>query len=840
MTVRYLFVVTFLTFSISLLAQTMSEYYQKGIDNYGTSPDSSIYYFDLCAKKGYELKRDSDTISSCIHNIGIVLRDKKNMIYQSIIFLDSARVIRLNYENRQELVAKSYFNVGESYYLLGDYDAAIDYYKEAVKIAKNTDRTLHFKALKNLGGIYLNKQDYQEALRYFNECERLYQEDSQLSKIYINKGYAYDGLKDYEKAIKFYEKASDRCNNSCEDLSKIYNNLSISNRKMGNYAIAKKYIYRAIEAEGGNVMSDYDNNLGDIFFDENNFDSALYYHRKAIVKEEPKFEKLLLGEVQISDKGIIHSGDKLNVLIYLSSLAHTYYALGEKEKSHFIYRLCQTEINSILEDVANPESKLGLIQRSNELFDRAINVAYEIEDYRTAFTLSEQRKAVMLMDNLLQIDKQKYSGVPSKLLDSLLYLKKNSSDKTELYEFENSIKKTYPKYAEVSQQSRRIDIDEIKRDLIGEKSVLIEFFISKNFIYVFKIDKDGVEVERIENQISNNIQKLNEIITNRNMRRTEYIDSARNIYETLLYNVLNDVASNTQLIIIPDGILYKTPFDALLVSDPDGDFFDLGSMDYLIEHYPITYGYSASVLLQNNKSNTKNNGKGNTMLALAPVFESSDDIIYCSDTLSPLALNISEAREAIKYFDGKMDDGTHKFSFLNQARNADYILFSTHAFASADDDSKNKIYLNKDSCLLMNDIQYEQFQAQMVVLSACETGKGRNEVGEGVLSFARSFAYAGVPSVTMNLWEADDETSSKIIPMYFKYIKKGYSKSEALRKAKLNYIKAKPNNTPYMWASLAHIGNPQPTFNTRDFNLWWLLIAVVILTLLWLLKNRFS
>jgi len=836
MNVKYLFIIAFFAFVSNLsFAQDSLQFihYQNGRSVYTSSPDSSIYYFDLCAKRGYELKEDSitlTTIANCIHNIGFIYREVKNQIYQSLIFLDSAKVIYSRYEDKN-LLLRSYFNIGESYYQLGDYNTAIDYYNEAVSFSDGRDPKLHSVALNNIGGIYLDKQEYTKALKYFNKSEAVDSANEQLFNIYLNKGHAYDGLGDYNKAIEFYEKAYKKTDEDNEKLFKVYNNLSVAYRKIGDYKIAQKYVRKGIKLNDSKSKSGRYNNLGDIFFNENQLDSALYYHKKAVITEAPEFEKLL-KDTRIPDEEITHSGDKLDVLIYLSSFAHTLYKSKQKKEAHKVYQLCQKQINTILKYVSSPESKLELIQKSDELFNHAINVAYETGEYETAFIFSEQRKAVMLLDNLQQIDKQRYSDVPSELLDSLLILQRKIADKncdrckTQLSELKTSMRK-YPKYEVFNTQD--VDIAKIKSELVGDNSVLIEFFVGDDAIYVFKVHDtiDAHKVDRIE--LDTLIRGLDDVMS-ADMNRIRYKDYAIKIYNHVFAEFLKDVPEGIQLIIIPDGILYKTPFDALLVTEPQGYYYDLESMDYLIEHYPITYGYSANVLLQNNKSTSKSNDKSNTMLALAPEF--------LGGILPKLKENIAEAQESIKHFDGKVDDGTDKSTFLDQARIADYLLLATHASASVADNLKSKIFLSDQEYILMNDIQYEKFQAKMVVLSACETGKGKNEIGEGVLSFARGFAYAGVPSVTMNLWKTDDETSSKIIPRYFKYIKKGYSKPEALRKAKLDYIETEPNSSPNKWASLAHIGNPQATFNTCNFNLWWLIIVIILVASLWFLKNR--
>ncbi len=148
MNIKYLFIIGFFAFTSMSFAQDSIQFvhYQNGRSVYGSSPDSSIYYFNLCAKRGYELKEDSitlTTISNCIHNIGFIYREVKNQIYQSLIFLDSAKVIYSRYGDKN-LLSRSYFNIGESYYELGDYNTAIDYYNEAIKFSiKTNDKFIH-------------------------------------------------------------------------------------------------------------------------------------------------------------------------------------------------------------------------------------------------------------------------------------------------------------------------------------------------------------------------------------------------------------------------------------------------------------------------------------------------------------------------------------------------------------------------------------------------------------------------------------------------------------------------------------------------------------------------
>jgi len=130
--------------------------------------------------------------------------------------------------------------------------------------------------------------------------------------------------------------------------------------------------------------------------------------------------------------------------------------------------------------------------------------------------------------------------------------------------------------------------------------------------------------------------------------------------------------------------------------------------------------------------------------------------------------------------------------------------------------------------------------ADLVVLSACDTGNGALQSGEGVMSLARSLSYAGCASSMVSLWSIDDCATSKITQTYYEHLAKNKSKDFALGKAKLEYI----NNTtdklqahPYYWAGLIQTGNVTPiTLNESSFkNNVGIMVALIILTFIWAL-----
>jgi len=107
-----------------------------------------------------------------------------------------------------------------------------------------------------------------------------------------------------------------------------------------------------------------------------------------------------------------------------------------------------------------------------------------------------------------------------------------------------------------------------------------------------------------------------------------------------------------------------------------------------------------------------------------------------------------------------------------------------------------------------------QLKAKMVVLSSCYTGTGKLYAGEGVLSLARGFIFSGSRSVVMSLWEVDDKEGTEIIKLFYKYLKSGNNKSEALRKARLNYLGGADmlRAHPYYWSTLVNYGDDSPLY----------------------------
>ena len=136
-----------------------------------------------------------------------------------------------------------------------------------------------------------------------------------------------------------------------------------------------------------------------------------------------------------------------------------------------------------------------------------------------------------------------------------------------------------------------------------------------------------------------------------------------------------------------------------------------------------------------------------------------------------------------------------------------------------------------------------KLKADMVVLSACNTGFGKIEDGEGIMSLARGFMYAGVPSIISTLWSVNDQSTANIMKGFYKYLNDKDKKSVALQKAQVEYLNSSDNITahPFYWSGFILIGNNQPVYSITPYVKWGIpafFLFVIIFTIVWFKLRR--
>jgi CHAT domain-containing protein len=276
------------------------------------------------------------------------------------------------------------------------------------------------------------------------------------------------------------------------------------------------------------------------------------------------------------------------------------------------------------------------------------------------------------------------------------------------------------------------------------------------------------------------------------------------------------------LIIVPDGPLHYLPFETLDLSGK-----------YLIEEFAVSYAPSAAVLAELGVRNDQEAGQHRADIALFADPELNPAILsknganstggwmralYVDEGLqiSPIPSSAAEARAVARYADRASEIYTGEQASERRVKSERLdrfriIHFATHGLVSRQSPARSALVLSsgeggEDGFLQAREIYNLRLASDLVVLSACQTARGRLLAGEGVEGLARAFLYAGARSVVASLWDVNDERATRFMESFYRYLSEGKSKSEALRAAKLDFL-SHASAAPRDWAAFVLIGD---------------------------------
>ncbi|MDP2424520.1 MAG: CHAT domain-containing protein, partial [Bacteroidales bacterium] len=298
-----------------------------------------------------------------------------------------------------------------------------------------------------------------------------------------------------------------------------------------------------------------------------------------------------------------------------------------------------------------------------------------------------------------------------------------------------------------------------------------------------------------------------------------YKNLGYDLYE-LMIKPVDDVLSGKRLIIIPDHQLGYLPFEVLITEQTLPGPVDFSGLPYLMLDHPISYTYSATLLFTHFH---RRNIKPYRILAFAPDYFTQDKR-KVSDSqraeLLPIPWAKTEAKNISSTYLAKsyLGDKATEISFKSKAPGFKVLHLAMHTLIDNENPLYSKLVFSpptdslEDGFLNTYELFNLELNADLAVLSACKTGDGRLSRGEGIMSLARGFFYAGVPSIVMTLWSVDDKASSELVILFYQYLSKGYKKDKALQMAKLAFLSSsdKLKSHPHFWAGFVNIGETAP------------------------------
>jgi len=441
-------------------------------------------------------------------------------------------------------------------------------------------------------------------------------------------------------------------------------------------------------------------------------------------------------------------------------------------------------------------------------------------------------------------DKQKVKQLKARLFE-------NKAKYDRLIAF---LEKTYPKYHDLKYKVSDIDFAELqnslkkdkRKDRNKDKLTLIEYFIGTAQIYIFTISEKGYHVTKVakEANFERDVKAFRNSLYYKIENKT--YDYGISFYKQLIEPIEMYIIGK-RLMVIPDAVLGIISFEALIDANQLAgkkiakDNFP--ALPYLLKKYNFSYTYS-SMLLMNQQP--KEQEYKYDYLAFAPIFRDNNKMVapptssrsglaennleyleeeqerkYDGNYASPLLATEQEVDEISLLFEKnkravfKEKNATEDALKSLQLTDYKYIHFATHGFVDTQNPALSGIMLYKkdtnheDGILHSSEVYNLKLNADLVVLSACETGLGKVVKGEGIVGLSRSFLYAGAKNMMVSLWRVNDEATKELVVDFYHKLEKGrnVSKAEALRKAKLAFLKDKKYAMPYYWNGFVLISN---------------------------------
>lgn len=774
---------------------------------------------------------------------------------------------------------KTFFisNLASTYKDIDDYKTARELYQKTINYLK-----YHENPNKDLIEDFINshmdlaycsalEDQWKTSLFHLKEVEKIQaQHDYYYRKsiLYSTYGLLYFRMKDYDKAKAYYLKSIEAANESIG---------------LVNSETPHRYL-----------------DLGDIAAIENDYNLAIKYYQKALEVSSVDFSDIdgvsnpIKENVRSYNFLTRIAKEKATTLLKRFQKEQT---TSDLLASYETILLAIDGLEYISKTIKNVESKQRWLHRSLiQTFEKAIEIAvtvyHETDEQQylnAAFRMAERSKSMLMMEAFQENDAMITGGIPEELADkignledALVFEEKQLFDariakddviqkeaqeaifeiRHELDAIKSKIEDQYPEYFALKYATNTASLSDIQAQL-DNNTMLLEYFEGKQQVYIFSITNQSITVHQFQQDkaYQNHLQKLLRGLVSINPFRDKpvraynnFVEHASALYKKLLKEQIN--SDHPHLIIIPDGTLGYLPFEVLLDQPVDllsqGDHStNFSTLPYILRNYTINYNYSATLLLR--QLGQTRMATNHNIFALAPSYEESiapewreKQAVLLRDKLGELPGAIEEVNALKEKFSGKFLVGTaaNETLFKEEASTYGILHLAMHGLVNHKQPNFSGLALTEDhsktedNFLYAYEIKELDLHADLVVLSACETGSGKYQRGEGVVSIGRSFMYAGTPALLMTLWKLNDQTGSFIIAEFYKNIQAGMTKDEAIRQAKLIYLNQASMSSahPFLWAPFIQVGDFSPiSINSRSSNLWIYATVGSILLLLSLL-----
>ncbi len=805
--------------SMGLAKWNMSEY------------GNAIRYYNRSVK----IAKETNNIwaeGRCYSSIGLIYWEQG--LYAKALEYTEKSLKIANKINDNEGKAYCLGNLAIIYDDIGEMDKTLEYYKLALELSEKIGNKGEIaRNLGNLGCINHKFKNFDAAFNY------------------------------YKKAIKIFHELDDQ-----KSLAVFYGNLGALMIESGNYKEAEQNLAKALQiakkTEIDRTIAEQLISFGFFYYKLNHFDDAFQNFNEAR-KLAQKINASQIYWLAQSGLGMVcRSQSKPK-----EALGHYIKAVEKIEGTQRMLPIEQfqsgfldenmspyVEIISLLSEMYDAEPAENYDKRAFYFAERAKARSFlqNLIESRTSINNEVpgdlKQREQKILKNISEKQKQLFTENPGNRERRKLL--------SELKEYENDfekikreIKSANPKYMNLY-SPEPCDVEKIQKDILQPGDVLLEYSVQEQGSHVWLLSKNKFcyfELpckDSITKAVENYLYTIDKPAGISNSF-SNHIIKGKELFDLILKPCLKEINKHDHLIIVADDILHFLPFESLVKQiSKTGN-----TPTYLIEEHSISYSPSATSLAFLSYDSRIYERQQKQLLAFAdPVFKKSstdmetrgrlfrsgepdtplktDDETgifnrnrtsgYQFSAISYTGTEVKEISglfpkdETVCYFGTYASEYRLKTEQLDQYK---YLHFATHGLIDESKAFRSGIVLStnktssEDGLLQVNEILNLKLHAEMVVLSACQTARGKLYQAEGIVGISRSFIYAGSSSVVVSLWNINDRSTSFIMKEFYTAILNNQNKSQALQSAQLSMLRSdrKLYRHPYYWAPFILIGN---------------------------------
>lgn len=801
--------------------------------------DKAEQYFQRGLTIDERLVPNSEDVATDLHNLGVIAKDRGNLDKAETYFLQ-ALTIEERLAPGNLTIAYIFDNLGVVAEYRGDLDQAEDYHKRALAIREKLapDSLAVAASLTNLGAVAQERGDSPKTEEeYFRQA------------LAIRERVAPDSL-DFADSL-----------NSLGDLTQASGDLA---KAEGYYEQA--LTIRTKVAPGGLVVADSLSGLGNVERLRNNLAKAEAYYNQALeIRKRQASETTDYADTLAALGGIMRKQGQTDAASQLFQeaadvLESQTARLGGSGEVRAGFRAAHAEYYmdyvDLLVEQKRPEAAFQVLERSRARTLLETLAAGHV-DIRQGVDLS-----LLDRERALQASIRGRTNLRIDLMDAkptqaqLAGLNHEIDELVKQYqEVEGQIRASSPKYTALT-QPRPLRAKEVQEKLLDADTLLLEYALGKERSYVFALTPTTLDVYELprRSEIESTALRLYSRLTSQSelsyQGRADLAEASE-----LSRMVLGPVAArlgNKRLLIVSDGVLQYIPFAILPIPDSatGDDVATSRSPIPLVAEHEIINLPSASVLavLRDQQARRRSVSPKAVAVLADPVFNKNDPRVLSADKQVPAAkgpapvlegkltrsigdislragehsslprlvfsrreaaaiMTLTPPGEGLEALDFQASRETATSADLAQYR---IVHFATHGLLDSKHPELSGLVLSlvnqqgkpQNGFLDLQDVYNLNLAADLVVLSSCETGLGKEIDGEGLVGLTRGFMYAGAQRVIASLWKVDDAATAELMEHFYRgVIKQGMSPAAALRQAQLDMLKKKAWAAPYYWGA---------------------------------------